>query len=55
MDLPNSKVSIIQNFYGTIDLTEKILPHIVDYGKIVTIGSTAGSMSWKKITSIELK
>jgi short-subunit dehydrogenase len=55
VDLPNCKTSIIQNFYGTIDLTEKILPYIVDYGKIITVGSTAGPMTWKKITNLELK
>jgi len=30
------------NFYGTIELTDKMLDHINDNGKIITVGSMAG-------------
>ena len=39
-------IYLSQNFYGTIDLTEKILPFISNNGKIVTLGSMAGKMSF---------
>ena len=45
----------MQNFYGTIELSEKILPILSHNGKIVTLGSTAGRMSFHKITNEELK
>lgn len=41
------------NFYGTINFTEKVLPYIVDSGKIVTITSGLGRLF--KLTSDELK
>ena len=44
-----------QNFYGTIDLTEKILPFISNNGKIVTLGSMAGKMSFLRIKNEELQ
>ena len=45
----------MQNFYGTIDLTEKLLPLITNGGKVVTVGSTAGVMTFKRITNENLK
>jgi len=30
------------NFYGTVELSEKMIDHIKDYGKIITVGSSAG-------------
>lgn len=30
------------NFYGTVELTEALLPSIKDFGKIVIVGSTMG-------------
>ncbi|KAL4463515.1 hypothetical protein ABPG72_007616 [Tetrahymena utriculariae] len=30
------------NFYGTIDLTEKMLPYIKESGKVIFVGSSAG-------------
>lgn len=32
------------NFYGTIELTDKMLEHINDNGKIITVGSSAGKL-----------
>eukprot|EP01017_Pseudomicrothorax_dubius_P037419 TRINITY_DN5481_c0_g1_i1.p1 TRINITY_DN5481_c0_g1~~TRINITY_DN5481_c0_g1_i1.p1 ORF type:complete len:297 (-),score=48.91 TRINITY_DN5481_c0_g1_i1:58-948(-) len=40
------------NFYGTIELTEKMLPLINDSGKIVTITSSAGKLG--KVKSPEI-
>lgn len=41
------------NFYGTVDITEKLLPYITDSGKIVFVGSILGSFG--RLTSEELK
>lgn len=41
------------NFYGTIELSEKIIPYLKPYGKIITIGSTYGKL--RKLTSEDLK
>lgn len=30
------------NFYGTVDLTEKLLPYIAENGKVIFVGSSAG-------------
>jgi NAD(P)-dependent dehydrogenase (short-subunit alcohol dehydrogenase family) len=43
------------NFYGTVELTEKMLPLLAEQGKVVTLGSTAGRMAFGRITSEELK
>ena len=32
------------NFYGTIELSEKMIDYIKDYGKIITVGSQAGKL-----------
>jgi NAD(P)-dependent dehydrogenase (short-subunit alcohol dehydrogenase family) len=45
----------IKNIYGTIELTEKMINLIEDKGKIITLGSTAGVMSFKKITNESIK
>ena len=34
------------NVYGTIDLTEKMLPLLSDNGKIVTVSSELGKLSF---------
>jgi short-subunit dehydrogenase len=46
---------LIQNFYGTIDFTEKILPLLSNNGKIVTLGSMAGKMSFNRIKNEEIQ
>lgn len=33
------------NFYGTVDLSEKFLPYINKNGKIITVGSQAGTFN----------
>lgn len=43
------------NYYGTVELIEKILPLLAQQGKIVTLGSTAGRMSFGRITNEGLK
>jgi hypothetical protein len=45
----------MKNFFGTVELSEKILPLLSDNGKIVTVGSMAGRMSFLKIKSEELQ
>ena len=45
----------MKNFFGTVELSEKILPLLSDNGKIVTVGSTAGRMSFLKIKSEEIQ
>lgn len=47
------RVTFQTNFYGTIDFTEKMLPYIVDSGKIITVASSAGKLS--RLSSEELK
>eukprot|EP00826_Nyctotherus_ovalis_P018624 TRINITY_DN15599_c0_g1_i18.p1 TRINITY_DN15599_c0_g1~~TRINITY_DN15599_c0_g1_i18.p1 ORF type:complete len:179 (+),score=65.85 TRINITY_DN15599_c0_g1_i18:88-624(+) len=46
------RVTFQTNFYGTIDFTEKMLPLIVDSGKIITVTSSAGKLG--RLTSEEL-
>lgn len=33
------------NFFGTVDLTEKILPLIANKGKVIFVGSTMGKLN----------
>ena len=44
---------IIQNFYGTIEATEAILPYINENGKVIFVGSMAGKV--ESLKSEELK
>lgn len=30
------------NFFGTVELTQKMAPHVKDKGKIIIVGSSAG-------------
>lgn len=55
MDFPDCKYLSIQNFYGTIEFTEKMIPVLSEKGKVVTLGSTAGRMAFNKITNDDLK
>ena len=55
MDLSNCKQLYIQNFYGTIELSQKIIHLIAEKGKIITLGSFAGKMAFSRITNNELK
>ena len=32
------------NFFGTIELTEKLFPFLKDSGKVIIIGSSAGKL-----------
>lgn len=41
-DIDVVKNTFQTNFYGTVSLTEKILPFITSEGKIITVGSSAG-------------
>ena len=43
-------MTLTQNVFGTIEMTEKFLPVIADKGKIITLGSRAGPMSFKKLS-----
>ncbi len=41
------------NFFGTIELTEKLFPFLKDSGKIIIVGSMCGKL--KILNSEELK
>ena len=45
----------MQNFFGTIEITEKLLPLLAEKGKVVTLGSMVGPMTHKRISNEELK
>jgi len=47
------RVTFQTNFYGTVDLIEKMLPYVADSGKIITITSSTGKLA--KLKSEELK
>jgi len=47
------RVTFQTNFYGTVDITEKLLPYISDSGKIIFVGSMLGCLG--RLTSEELK
>lgn len=47
------KTTLQTNFFGMVELTEKMLPHIKENGKVITIGSQAGYLG--QITSKELR
>jgi len=36
------KTTFQTNYYGTVELTEKMKPYIKDSGKIIFVGSMAG-------------
>ena len=55
MDVRNSKFYLIQNFYGTVELSEKILPLLAQRGKIVSLGSGLGRITFQAITNEDLK
>jgi len=38
------KTTFQTNFYGTVEFTEKMIEYIKDYGKIITVGSSAGKL-----------
>ncbi|OAL36266.1 hypothetical protein AYO20_04424 [Fonsecaea nubica] len=40
------------NYYGTLDVTQKLLPHIKDGGRLVNVASTAGSLDSRYSRSI---
>ena len=44
---------VTQNFYGTIDLTEKLLKYIKDCGKLIFNSSVSGKMT--NITNEKIK
>lgn len=44
-----------QNFYGPIDLSEKIIPLLNENGKIVTIGSSLGKMAFNGLKNEDIK
>jgi len=51
---PETSKRIFQtNYFGTVDLSLKILPHIAQNGKIIVVGSTYGTLS--KLRSEDLK
>ena len=41
--------------FGTIEMTEKALPLIADHGKIITLGSMMGPISFKRMTNPQLQ
>lgn len=43
------------NFYGTVDLSEKMIPYIRDSGKIIFIGSSVGKYKLIKNPDLLLK
>jgi len=50
---PNIYMNILRkvlevNIFGTVDLTEKLIPYLNDSGKIINISSRAGSMAHTK-------
>eukprot|EP00831_Metopus_contortus_P070942 TRINITY_DN64895_c0_g1_i3.p1 TRINITY_DN64895_c0_g1~~TRINITY_DN64895_c0_g1_i3.p1 ORF type:complete len:306 (+),score=49.79 TRINITY_DN64895_c0_g1_i3:146-1063(+) len=47
------RVTFQTNFYGTVEFTEKMLPYIVDGGKIVFVTSSGGKLG--RLPSEELK
>lgn len=38
------KTTLQTNFYGTVELSEKMIPYIKSSGKIIIVGSSAGKL-----------
>lgn len=49
------RITFKTNFYGTIELTEAVLPHINNNGKVVTVGSSAGKFKILKNEDLKNK
>lgn len=54
-DVESTRWTFATNYYGTVELIEKSLPLIAHHGKIVTLGSTLGRVSFGNITKEDLK
>lgn len=51
--LATVSANLTKNFYGTVQLTESLLPRMRKYGKIITLGSSLGK--YKTFTDDELR
>lgn len=49
------KYTFDTNVFGTIELTQKVLPLLADNGKIITLGSGLGPVAFRGITNNKLK